>query len=315
MKNKSALILGISGGIGGEVAKALIASGWKVKGLLRHENDSTPTEVDIIKGDALNRNDVIAAAKGVDVIVHALNPPGYKNWSLQVLPMIDNTIAAAKAVGARIVLPGTIYNYGIKTPPIITETTPQEPSTRKGLIRKNLEIKLLQAANEGIRVLIVRCGDFYGPKPGNNWFSQGMVKPNRPVTIISNPSTKGVGHAWAYLPDVASTMVQLLNQEERLATFDVFNFGGNWDFDGQQMANMINANLKTPAKVRKAPWFIFLLLAPFVPTFRELLEMKYLWRKEYRLDNSKLKAFLGAEPSTPFAQAVGNTLRGLGCLK
>ncbi len=42
-------------------------------------------------------NDVVAAAKGVDVIVHAVNPPGYRKWSEVVLPMLDNTIAAAAA--------------------------------------------------------------------------------------------------------------------------------------------------------------------------------------------------------------------------
>jgi hypothetical protein len=52
------------------------------------------------------------AAKGCSVIVHAVNPPGYRNWAQLVLPMLDNTIAAAKAEGATIVLPGTVYNYG-----------------------------------------------------------------------------------------------------------------------------------------------------------------------------------------------------------
>jgi peptide-methionine (R)-S-oxide reductase len=41
--------------------------------------------------------------------VHAVNPPGYRGWSRLVLPMLDNTIAAASAVGATIVLPGTVY--------------------------------------------------------------------------------------------------------------------------------------------------------------------------------------------------------------
>ncbi len=35
--------------------------------------------------------------QGVSLIVHAVNPPGYRNWGQLVLPMIDNTIAAAQA--------------------------------------------------------------------------------------------------------------------------------------------------------------------------------------------------------------------------
>jgi hypothetical protein len=55
-------------------------------------------------------------------IVHAVNPPEYRNWAALVLPMIENTIAAAKTSGARILLPGTIYNFGPDAFPVFTET-------------------------------------------------------------------------------------------------------------------------------------------------------------------------------------------------
>jgi nucleoside-diphosphate-sugar epimerase len=56
------------------------------------------------------------------------------------------------------------------------------------------------------------------------------------------------------------------------------------------------------------------LLAPFVETFREMLEMRYLWREPLQLDSSKLVAFLGSEPHTPLDVALRETLSGLGCL-
>jgi hypothetical protein len=85
-------------------------------------------------GDAMNRDDVLRAARGCGVIVHAVNPPGYRNWGSLVLPMIDNTIAAAIAAGATIVLPGTVYNYGPDAFPLLREDSPQHPRTRKGTI-------------------------------------------------------------------------------------------------------------------------------------------------------------------------------------
>jgi nucleoside-diphosphate-sugar epimerase len=91
--------------------------------------------------------------------------------------MLDNTIAAASAVGATIVLPGTIYNFGPDAFPVLTEESPQHPVTRKGAIRVELELRLLAASKNGVRVLIVRAGDFFGPRAGNSWFSQGLVKP------------------------------------------------------------------------------------------------------------------------------------------
>ena len=79
-------------------------------------------------------------------IVHAVNPPGYRDWDRLVLPMIDNSIAAARATGARIVLPGTIYNFDPARTPVLTETSPQQPQSRKGQIRREMEARLEAAA-------------------------------------------------------------------------------------------------------------------------------------------------------------------------
>ena len=49
-------------------------------------------------------------------------------------------------------------------------------------------------------------------------------------------------------------------------------------------------------------------------TFREMIEMRYLWTRPIGLDNAKLVRVLGAEPHTPLDQAVFETLQGLGCL-
>ena len=56
------------------------------------------------------------------------------------------------------------------------------------------------------------------------------------------------------------------------------------------------------------------LLSPFVETFREMREMRYLWKRPVKLDNSKLVAFLGHEPHTPLDIAVRATLAGLDCI-
>ena len=123
--NQTALILGATGGIGGEVARVLIERGWNVRGLKRDPEKLTDKErasgIDWRRGDAMSAADVAAASQGAAVIVHAVNPPGYRNWGKLVLPMLDNTIAAAKATGARIVLPGTVYNFGPDALPNLTE--------------------------------------------------------------------------------------------------------------------------------------------------------------------------------------------------
>jgi nucleoside-diphosphate-sugar epimerase len=62
------------------------------------------------------------------------------------------------------------------------------------------------------------------------------------------------------------------------------------------------------------PWWLLTLASPFVTTFREMREMRYLWRNPLRMDNARLVSVLGREPHTPLDEAVEATLGGLGCL-
>jgi nucleoside-diphosphate-sugar epimerase len=313
-KPRIALILGATGGAGGEIATALLRRGWLVRGLVRDTaRPRLSTEIEWHAGDAMHADDVAQAARGVDVIVHAVNPPGYRDWHKLVLPMMDNTIAAARAAGARIVLPGTVYNFGPDALPLLHEDSPQQPLTRKGAIRVELERRLQQASADGVRSLILRCGDFFGPHAGNNWFA-AMVKPGQPVRSVSYPGDRELRHAWAYLPDVGETVARLLERENELAVFERFHFGGHW-VDASAMLNAARRAVGDPElPLRAFPWWLATLAAPFVTLFRELREMRYLWRKPLQLDNRKLVAFLGSEPHTRLDQAVETTLLGLRCI-
>lgn len=316
-----ALVLGASGGIGGEVARQLRDAGWTVHALKRDLAQPTLQRDGMLwhRGDALNARDVAAAAQGCAVIVHAVNPPGYRRWAELVLPMVDNSIAAARAVGATLVLPGTVYNYGPDAFPLIAEDAPQQPLTRKGAIRVTMEQRLQDFAQNGGRVLIVRAGDYFGPRAGNNWFSQGLIKPGQLVRSVSLPGDAGIGHQWAYLPDVARTMVALLARRESLPAFARFHMAGHWDADGRQMAEAIQRVVARRGggmpKLARLPWWLLKLAAPFNTTLREMGEMRYLWRETLRMDNSRLRALLGDEPHTPLEAAVEATLEGLGCLQ
>ena len=313
---RTALVIGATGGVGGEAAAALVRHGWTVRALTRRAAPPAwPAGVEWVPGDAMDAASVAAAAKGVSLIVHAANPPGYRNWPKLVPAMLESTIAAAIAEGARILLPGTIYNYGPDAFPLVAEDSPQRPKTRKGQIRVAMEERLRRASTEGAKVLIVRAGDFFGPRPGNSWLSQGMIRSGAPVKSIMNPVRGRAGHAWAYLPDVAETMAALMDREAELEDFATFHFGGHWFADGDNMARAVARAADNPkAPIRAFPWFAVVALAPLVPLFREMAEMRYLWKEPIRLDNRRLTAFLGEEAHTRLDLALTETLKGLGCL-
>ena len=153
-----ALVLGATGGIGSEVARALRARGWEVTALHLDPSRAAASNPHLtwVQGDAMDRAAVVSAAAGASVIVHGVNPPGYRNWAGLVLPMIDNTISAASATGARILLPGTVYNYGPDAGTLVDEQAPQNPETRKGRIRVELERRLHSRGQDSAEVIADR---------------------------------------------------------------------------------------------------------------------------------------------------------------
>ena len=113
---KTALVIGATGGVGGAVAERLLAEGWRVRALNRAPDRARRASgrpgLEWVKGDAMGEAEVVAAAKGVQLLVHGAIPPAYRNWAGLQLPMLNAGIAAAKVAKARLVFPGTVYNYG-----------------------------------------------------------------------------------------------------------------------------------------------------------------------------------------------------------
>ncbi|MGV7032989.1 NAD-dependent epimerase/dehydratase family protein [Methylobacterium symbioticum] len=315
MHGKTALVLGATGGVGGVVAAALVARGWRVRGLARDVATASARwagrgPIDWIAGDALERDAVIRAADGVSALVHAVNPPGYRHWDRLVLPMVENSIAAARrAGGARIVLPGTVYNFDPTQTPVLDEDSPQAPQTCKGRVRAEMERRLVGAAETGVPCLIVRAGDYFGPGARSSWFHQVMVRPGGGIRRIVDPNGAGIGHSWAYLPDFATAVVGLMELGDRLRPCERVQFEGLWDSDGSALPAAIRRAAGTQLPLHRFPWWLMRCLSPFGGFPREVAEIEPHWRHPVRFDNRRLVELLGAEPRTPLDEAVRASLR------
>ena len=303
---KQALVIGATGGVGGEVASALLRHGWTVRGLARDPTRARrngPAGIDWIEGDAMREDDVMRAAAAVELIFHGANPPGYRNWRGLAIPMLRHAIAAAEAVGARLVYPASVYVYGPDAGPVIAEDAPQHPRTRKGRIRVEMEAMLHAASVRGLRTLIVRAGDFYGPRAPSSWVSAILLRGGKDLRRVVTPERPGVGHAWAYLPDLAETVASLADRDADLAHEERVHFGGHY-LEGRAMAEAVQRALGGAVPIRPFRWLPVYLGAPFVTFLREVIEMRYLWQVPLRLDNGKLAALLGQEPRTALDEAV-----------
>jgi nucleoside-diphosphate-sugar epimerase len=320
-ETRTALIIGATGSFGAHAAQALIKHGWAVRALSRNakaaRGASPRSPIDWVQGDAMVAADVLAAARGAQLIVHAGNPPRYHNWKGTILPMAGNAMAAAIATGARLMIPGNVYNFGPNMGPEIREDAPQLPATRKGAIRAEVERRLREASAErGLKVLILRAGDFFGPAAPNSGLSWLVTRRGARMTGVYRPGPDNVGHAFAYLPDLAETMARLMDAEARMDAYAVFHFKGHWVARNGELGAAIRRVAGDPCLPIKAfPWPVVWLASPVVEMFRELWEMRYLWRRPIGLSNARLVAFLGAEPHTPLDTALRASLSDMGLLE
>ena len=316
--NNTVLILGARGRFGLATARAFADAGWRVLGQTRPGAEVPDTTA--IEWLGIDLNDtpaLVQAAQGATVVVHALNP-AYTNeaWKVQVLPMTEAALAITRALGATLMVPGNVYNFGAAMPAVLREDTPQVANTIKGQVRIDMEA-LLQAS--GVRCIVIRAGDFFGSGKGT-WFDTAMVKDIR-KGVFTYPGTPDVSRAWAYLPDLGRTLVAVAHQRAALKPFEIFHFAGH-RITGQRWLDVLTPLARAQGwlasdsilKWVSLPWTVIRLGALFVPTWAALLEMRYLWQTPHALANGKLTTLIGPEPHTPLTLAAATALADLGLL-
>ena len=313
------LILGARGRFGLATARAFADAGWRVLGHIR-PGSVAPASVVNVQWLGIDLDDtqaLVQAAQGATVVVHALNP-AYTNraWQTQVEPMTTAAIAVTRALGATLMVPGNIYNFGADMPGVLREDTPQRARTVKGQVRIRMEAQL---QNSGVRSIVIRAGDFFGSGKGT-WFDTAMVKDIR-KGVFTYPGPREVSRAWAYLPDLARSFVEVAQRRATLRPFEVFHFAGH-RITGQRWRDVLTPVARAQGwvkadaqpKLANLPWALIRLSAWLVPTWAALLEMQYLWKTPHALANEKLTALIGPEPHTPLAQAAQTALGDLGLM-
>jgi nucleoside-diphosphate-sugar epimerase len=304
-------ILGANGRLSNMVARAFHLAGYRViavtrKGLAK----GLAADVEQRAADAMDRQALIHATRGADIIFNGLNPQ-YTEWNKYVLPMGENVIAAAQAHGALHLFPGNVYNYGRSIPALVGDSTPREDSTRKGCIRNRLERLFRDRSLEtGVQTVIVRAGDFYGGKITGSWFDL-FITARLAKGKFTYPGPFDLVHSWAYLPDLAETFVQVAGQADDLSGFEEFLFPGH-SMTGDEL--MHHCETASGRELRRAsvPWPLLRLGGLVVPILREVCEMSYLWRRSHRLDGTKLEMLLGSIPNRRPEAAVAAAIRDLG---
>lgn len=306
MSNGKVVILGITGHVGRALAEAFVAKGWDVTGMVRSKRQPIPG-VHLVEGDADSVADMKRAIGDTSVVVNALNLP-YHQWDKgRAEAQIARVIEAMGTSGKTLLFPGNIYNFNAADR-VVTPDLPQRPQTPRGAIRVRLEAQLEAAAAQGgLQVIILRAGDFYGPHARMDWFDQAILR-EAAKGKVATIGKSGVGHAWAYLPDLADAFESLAAVRSSLGAFERFHFAGHF-VTPEELGAAIAKVAPVPVSVSRFPFRLIMgVMGLFNPIMREAGRMAYLWENPMELRDDRLDEILGQEFGTPFEAAIEATI-------
>jgi nucleoside-diphosphate-sugar epimerase len=276
---QTVLVLGPTGRFGRNAATAFEHAGWQVRRFDR-------------KTDTLE-----TAARGVDVIVQAWNPP-YQHWQAQVLAMQPAVDRAALVNDATVIIPGNVYVFGENTPAPWSPTSPHHATNLLGQIRIKMEQSYRDA---GVRTIILRAGDYLDTEASGNWFDRIMA-PSLRKGALTFPGKPGIPRAWAFLPDLARAAVLLAEQRNTLDRFADICFEG-YTLTAEQMAASIAQARNHDVLIKEMAWWPLRFAWPFMPEMKHIFEMRYIWNTPHSLDGSKFKALVPDFEPTPMVDA------------
>jgi nucleoside-diphosphate-sugar epimerase len=315
--SKTALILGANGRLGQALVSAFLAGGWRVLAQVRRAPArAAEPGLQWLQSPLEDPAGLADAARAADVVVHAVNPV-YTRWPTEAMPLARHAMETARRLGAVLMFPGNVYNFGAGMPERLTEATPQHPTSRKGRIRVEIEDAMREAARSGLRVVVIRAGDFFGGPGRGAWFDRVIAKSLKQGKVVY-PGRMNIAHAWAYLPDLAGTFVQVAERRADLAVFEILHFPGHAP-SGRELLDSMERSARRIGVLRagaslhrgRMGWTFLRLAGLVVPMFRELAEMRYLWYVPHGLAGDRLTALLGNVPATPIDEAMESTLREL----
>ena len=278
------LILGATGRFGRACSEAFSQAGWDVRHFDRKSGQ------------------LMQAARGAQVIVNGWNP-NYTDWADQVPDLLAQVIAAARAVGATVIVPGNVYVFGQHTRGPWSENTPHHAENPLGKIRVEMEKAYRQS---GVRTILLRAGDFLDTQASGNWFDMILIK-DLAKGLFAYPGDPDLPHAWGYLPDLARAAVALAEKGADLPVFADVPFAG-YTLTGRELLAAVNRVSSHQVRLKSMSWLPLQLARPFWAVARGLLEMRYLWNTGHRLDGARFEALLPGFRHTPLDQAIVSAL-------
>ena len=300
------VVFGASGGVGSALVRELLSRGRRVRTVSHSGRGSFPKGTEVVRVDATDPAGAREASRGAAVVYHAVNVP-YPQWQGKLPLVMSATIEAAADAGAKLVYADNLYMYGKVEGPM-TEETPYEPVSRKGILRAQLADELMAAHKAGkVRAAIGRASDVYGPGPLNAVAGERLFG-----AALAGKKAMWVGdldapHTLTYIDDFAKAMVTLGEREEALG--EVWHAPSAKPITGREFIELVFDEARQPPKVGAYTRTMMLLGGLFSSQVREFEEMLYQFEAPFVLDSSKYARVFGDVEPTPYREGIARTVR------
>jgi nucleoside-diphosphate-sugar epimerase len=299
------VVLGASGGIGGAVVRELAGRGVEVRAVSRRADAPVPDGVSRRAADVATTAGAAAACGGASVVYHCVQPP-YNRWAEQFRPLNRAVAAAVASEGAKLVFADNLYMYGPIVGPI-TEESPQQPSSRKGRLRKELAEALLAAHAAGrLRVVIGRAADYYGPGGGNSIVGDTFFGAAVAGKSVRWPASADQPRSFGYLSDIARGLVTL--GEHDAADGRAWIFPAAPPLTARALVEMVGRDLGRQVRLVVTSKPAMRLAGLIVPPARELPDIWYQFSAPFTVDGSAFDTAFGPFGPTALERAVHETV-------
>ncbi|MGH2642649.1 MAG: NAD-dependent epimerase/dehydratase family protein, partial [Chitinophagaceae bacterium] len=254
----------------------------------RHPEKINATD-ETFSADLNNPSQVEEAVKDSEVVyLTAGLPYNIKIWQEQWPKIMDNVIHASKKFGAKLIFFDNIYIYGkVKGP--ITENTPYNPCSKKGMIRLQLAQKLTNAWEKSeITGAIVRSADFYGIGANNSAFNLLVLNKLKQKSKAQWLCNDQVRYSMTFTPDAALGTALIGNSPD--AMNQVWHLPSSSEPVTADELIKLSAGINgTTSKHSILKKWLLQTGGLFNHTTREMIEMLYQYENDYIFDSSKFE--------------------------
>jgi nucleoside-diphosphate-sugar epimerase len=294
-----------AGPVGSLTASLLAKSGQDVRIVTRRGDGPEDPRIERVQADASDPDVLRPLVSGAAALYDAASPP-YHRWTTDWPPLAASILSAAERTGAVLITVSNLYGYGPSDHPM-QESDPLIANTSKGRVRARIWQDALAAHQEGrVRATELRSSDYFGPHVLLSELGSRIIPrllAGKQVRVLGDPDTP---HSWTYICDVARALT-VLGSDQR-AWGRAWHTPTNPPLSQREIIAALCTAADVPVpQVRTIPALATRTLGIFVPTIRELAEVRYQFDMPFIVDSSAAQTAFGLAP-TPMGTALEKTV-------